>query len=286
MNLNDRSLFHAPFALDRSSAGVFYFGTHKVYRTTNRGDWWQSISGDLTLGGSRTAVSTIAVAPTTPAVIYPGTSDGQVQVTTNTGGRWDNVTRHPLPNRFVSGIAVSHTSHQTAYVVYNGFDTHTPSLHGHVFKTTNGGATWQDISSNLPDIPALCIALDRDAPGTIYIGTDIGVFRSTNDGGSWTAFSNGMANVAVFDLALNPDTDVLLAATHGRSIYRLEIAAEPTPTATVTATRTAEPTHTATWAVSPTPTEIPSAAVFLPIIMRSHAPVPTATVKATATTDL
>jgi len=285
MNLNDRSLFYAPFALDPSSAGVLYFGTHKVYRTTNRGDWWQSISGDLTLGESRTAVSTIAVAPTTPAVIYAGTSDGQVQVTTNTGGRWDNVTKHPLPNRFVSGIAVSHTSHQTAYVVYNGFNTHTPSLPGHVFKTTNGGATWQDISSNLPDIPALCIALDRDAPGTIYIGTDVGVFRSTNDGGSWTAFSNGMANVAVFDLALNPDIDVLLAATHGRSIYRLEIAAEPTPTATATATRTVEPTHTATWATSPTPTEIPSAAVFLPIIMRSHAPVPTVTVEATATTE-
>ena len=282
INLNDRSLFYAPFTLDPSSSGVLYYGTHRVYRTSNRGDWWQAISGDLTQGGSRDGVSTIAVAPTAPAVIYAGTSDGQVQVTLNTGGYWSNVTRHPLPNRFVSEIAVSPSSHLVAYAVFNGFNTHTPSSPGHVFKTTDGGATWRDISSNLPDIPALCIALDRDAPGTIYLGTDIGVFRSTNDGVSWTAFSNGMANVAVFDLALNPTTDRLLAATHGRSIYRLEITAEPTPTATVT--RTVDPTPTATWAASPTPTRTPAAAVFLPIIARNPVVVPTATVDATATT--
>lgn len=280
INLNDRSLFYAPFAVDPSTPGVLYFGTHRVYRTTSRGDSWQAISGDLTKGGSRTAVSTIAVAPTTPNVIYAGTSDGQVQVTTNTGGRWDNVTKAPLPNRFLSDIAVSYSSHRTAYAVFNGFNTHTPSRPGHVFQTTDAGATWRDISSNLPDIPVLCISLDRDAPGTIYVGTDIGVFRSTNDGLSWTPFSNGMANVAVFDLALNPDIDVLVAATHGRSVYRLELEAEPTPTPTNTATPTATattsatptPTHTGEPGVSPTPTPTltPGAAqVFLPIALKS-----------------
>ncbi|MBC7261981.1 MAG: hypothetical protein H5T63_08200, partial [Chloroflexi bacterium] len=225
--------------------------------------------------------SAIAVAPTAPSVIYVGTGDGNVQVTQNTGGSWSNVTKAPLPNRFVSDIAVVHGSPQTAYVVYNGFDEHTPSTRGHVFKTTNYGSSWQNISSNLPNIPVLSIALDRDAPGTIYIGTDIGVFRSRNDGVSWELFNNGMANVAVVDLALNPDTDVLLAATHGRSVYRLNLGAAPklqlvhmplslknfrsvigtrTPTVRPTATATpvfSLPTATATRSVRPTATQPP-----------------------------
>jgi photosystem II stability/assembly factor-like uncharacterized protein len=293
INLNDRSLFYAPLTLDPSTPGVLYFGTHRVYRTTNRGDRWQAISGDLTLGRTRTAISTIAVAPTAPEVIYAGTSDGQVQVTTNTGSRWDNVTRSPLPNRFVSEIAVSYTSYRVAYVVFNGFNTHTPSRPGHVFRTIDAGATWQDVSSNLPDIPVLCIALDRDAPGTIYVGTDIGVFRTTNDGATWSPYSSGMANVAVFDLALNPDTNVLAAATHGRSVYLLQLEPEPTPTptATRTATATATPsptattTHTVEPGASPTPTQTEGPApvrMLLPVVMKSLVgPTPTPTVTAT-----
>ncbi|UCC77290.1 MAG: hypothetical protein JSW37_02715 [Anaerolineales bacterium] len=275
INLGDRRLFYIPFTLDPSSPGVLYLGTHRVYRTTSRGDWWQAISGDLTTGGSRAAISTIAVAPTAPNVIYVGTSDGQLQVTTNTGGRWDNVTRTPLPNRFVSEIAVSHDSYRSAYAVFNGFSSHTALEPGHVFKTTNAGATWRDISSNLPDIPVLCIALDRDAPGTIYIGTDIGVFRSVNDGTTWTSHSSGMANVAVFDLALNPDTDVLVAATHGRSVYRLQLEAGPTPTPTSTATASPTPTATNTLkpGISPTPTRTSRPGpgrILLPIALRRY----------------
>jgi len=274
INLSDRSLFYAPFAVDPSTPGVLYLGTHRVYRTTNRGDRWQAISGDLTLGGSRAGISTIAVAPTAPEVLYVGTSDGQVHATANTGDRWDNVTKAPLPNRFVSEIAVSHTSQRTAYAVFNGFNTHTPLAPGHIFRTTDGGAAWRDISANLPDIPVLCIVLDRNAPGTIYVGTDVGVFRSSDDGSSWAPFSNGMANVAVFDLALNPDTEVLVAATHGRSVYRLHLEGEPTPTPTPTATSTATatptPTHTVEPGASPTPTWTvePGARVFLPIVLK------------------
>jgi photosystem II stability/assembly factor-like uncharacterized protein len=98
MNLNDRSLFYAPFALDLSTPGVLYFGTHRVYRSTNRGDRWQAISGDLTRGGSRAGISTIAVAPTAPDVLYAGTSDGQIHMTTDTGGHWNNMTKARLPH--------------------------------------------------------------------------------------------------------------------------------------------------------------------------------------------
>ncbi|NOX61372.1 MAG: hypothetical protein GXP42_05430 [Chloroflexi bacterium] len=235
IDINDRVLFYVPFTLDPSTPGVIYLGTHRLYRTADRGDSWQAISGDLTRGAdTRGAISAIAVAPNDPNTIYTGSSDGIVSVTSNRGGQWSNITGN-LPNRYVSDIAVSPTSAATAYVVFNGYNTHTPNTPGHVFKTTDRGQSWQNISSNLPDIPVLSIALDPKNPGTIYIGTDIGVFRTVNDGASWTFFNQGLATVPVVELVLNNTTRQLWAATGGRGVFRLNLGgAGPTPTPTPT----------------------------------------------------
>lgn len=236
INGQDRALFYAPFAVDPARQGVIYYGTHRLYRSTNRGDAWIAISGDLTRG--RGSISAIAVAASAAGTVYVGASDGNVQVTTNTGGSWTDVTKAPLPNRWVADIAVQHNDARTAYVVFNGFNTRTPAAAGHVFRTADGGGSWRDISANLPDVPALAIVLDRDVPGALYIGTDVGVFRTLDDGGSWQPFSTGLPNVAVVDLALNPDTDTLVAGTHGRSVWRIQLGAAPPPTLTPTPTRT------------------------------------------------
>ncbi|MFZ1756707.1 MAG: hypothetical protein WAU10_23345, partial [Caldilineaceae bacterium] len=223
----DRSLFYIPLAVDTATQGVLYLGTFRVYKTTNRGDQWTAISPDLSNGQGY--VSAVAPAPSDAATVWAGTSDGNVQVTTNSGGTWTDTTKAPLPGRYVSRIAVSRTSAQTAYVVFSGFNTHTPGQDGHVFKTTNGGATWQNISGNLPDVPVQSIALDSSHPGTVYIGTDTGVFRTVNDGASWIPFNNGMANVAVVDLILTANNSTLLAGTHGRSVYRVDLSSQPAP---------------------------------------------------------
>jgi len=272
----DRALFYAPFALDPASPGVIYYGTYRVYRTANRGESWTAISDDLTKGAqTKGRIAAIAVAPSAPATIYVGTSDGNVQVTTNRGGQWTNVTKAPLPNRWVSDIAIAPHNPQKAYAVFNGFNTHTPGTPGHVFKTTNRGATWQNISGNLPDVPVLSIALDRNAPGVLYIGTDVGVFRSPDDGRNWQPFGQGLPNVAVVDLVLNPNAHVLVAATHGRSVYRLQLGAA-SPTATSTA-----PAATAT-ATATRPAFTPVAFVYLPSLFKNGiAPTPTATVGGT-----
>ncbi len=154
IDINDRVLFYVPFVMDTSSQGVLYLGTHRLYRTNNRGDSWQAISGDLTRGEqSRGRISAIAVAPNDSNTIYTGSSDGVVAVSRNLGGSWTNATGSNFPQRFVSDIVVSSSSADTAYVVFNGYNTHTPSAPGHVFKTTNGGQSWQNISSNLARHP-------------------------------------------------------------------------------------------------------------------------------------
>lgn len=257
IDVNDRVLFYVPFVLDYSSQGVLYLGTHRLYRTANRGDTWQVISGDLTGGAqSNGAISAIAVAPNDPLTIYTGSADGVVSVTRNRGQSWTNVTKSPLPNRYVSFIAVHPTNAAIAYIVYNGFNTHTPATPGHVFKTTNAGQSWQNVSSNLPDIPSLSLAIDPQDPATIFLGTDIGVFRSTNDGGNWAFYNTGLANVPVYDLELNKTTRQLWAGTYGRGVFRLSLAATP---ATATPTRTPTPSRTPTATQTRTPSRTPTA---------------------------
>ena len=225
INPNDPVLFYAPFTLDPNTAGRIYWGTNHVYRTDNRGNSWSSISPDLTKGlSSFSAISNIAVAPGNPNTILVGTSDGNVQVTSNGGTSWNNVTAAPLPNRSVSDVAIGPQNAQTMYVVYNGFNINTPGAPGHVFKSTNGGTSWTNASTGLPDIPVLTVALDASAPNTVYVGTDIGVYRSTNGGANWAPFNQGLPVVAVYDLALNPNTHILAAATHGRGIWRITLA--------------------------------------------------------------
>jgi photosystem II stability/assembly factor-like uncharacterized protein len=273
VNQQDPALFYIPIAANPQVQGAFYLGTNRVYRTLDRGDAWTPISPDLSKGQGY--VSAITVAPSDGNVIYAGTSDGNIQVTRNGGGNWSNLTKAPLPNRFVSRLAVDRTNADLVYAVFNGFATHTPGQPGHVFKSSNGGQSWQDISGNLPDVPTLSIILDPNHANTVYIGTDTGVFQTTSGGASWIPFNNGLPSVAVVELALNGAGDKLFAATHGRSIWRVDLSDSP-------ATSTATPTATGTGPA-------PGQAVNLPLIVRQQGgptPTPTATVNtptATAT---
>jgi len=208
-----------PRVMDPTNSSVLYTGTKKVYRTTNGGSSWTAISSDL----STQYISTLAVAPSNPAVIYAGCeSNGQVWKTTNTGGSWTLV-NSGLPYRYITRVAVDPTDANIAYVTVSGYGT------GHAWKTTNGGSSWSNISSGLPDIPCNAIVVDSHTPSNLYAGTDLGVYASTNGGASWSNYSSGLPNVVIDDLALHPTSGMLRAATHGRGMWET-----PTSTPTVT----------------------------------------------------
>jgi photosystem II stability/assembly factor-like uncharacterized protein len=229
---SDRSAFIAPFVMDPTNPQALVAGTYRVYRTTNGGTSWSAISADLTgdaggangVGDFGSVISALAIAKENPAIIYAGTSGGdsasRVWVTTNSGSAWTNTTKSPLPNRAVMFIAVDPTNANRAYVAYSGYNANTAATPGHVFRTTNRGSTWTNVSGNLPDVPVNAIALDTlNAATHIIVGTDLGIFETTNGGTSWTEQNGGLAKVAVFDLDLRPD-GVLVAATHGRGMFR------------------------------------------------------------------
>lgn len=217
----DRCQFIAPFIMDPTNPEIIVAGTYRVFRTTNSAGNWTAISGDLTgdgTGSSGATITAIGLAKTSSAIIYIGTNGSgatasRVQVTTNTGTTWTNVTAAPLVNRVVKWIAVDPNNADRAWVTFSGFGT------GHVFLTTNRGASWTNVSGNLPDIPVNVAAINPNNQNHVFIGTDLGVFETTNGGTAWTQQNSGMANVAVLDLDLRQD-GYLFAATHGRGMFK------------------------------------------------------------------
>ncbi|HUX85466.1 MAG TPA: hypothetical protein VMW65_00565 [Chloroflexota bacterium] len=231
LNTNDESLFYIPLAMDPADPSRLYLGTYRLYRSDNRGDLWTLISGDLTSGCTGRAsngakgcvISAIGVTAGAPTV-YVGTADGLVQVSTNADSAlptWTEIDKSPLPDRPVSAIAVDRSNDRIAYVAYSSFNGATPANSGHVFKTTDAGQTWNDISGNLPDVPVNSIVLDPSKPNTLYVGTDVGPLSTSDGGVNWNPVGTNFPIVSVFQLDLNPYTGILRAATHGRGVWKI-----------------------------------------------------------------
>jgi photosystem II stability/assembly factor-like uncharacterized protein len=204
----DRAAFIPPFVMDPVTSKTLYFGTHRLYKTTNEGTLWSPISADLTKGSGYT--TTIAVSKSDPLTIYVGSSDGLVNVTRD-GGTTFTPSTAGLPNRYVTRIAVDPSDPTHALLTVSGFAT------GHVFETSNAGATWRDISAGLIDAPANAIAF---VPGIgIMVGTDVGVFQASSPGASWVGGPAGIPNVIVQDVIFVPGANLLLAGTYGRGMF-------------------------------------------------------------------
>src|SRR6266508_2470960 len=211
---SESALFIPPLVGSPSSATTLYFGTTRVYKTTDRGENWAG-SGTTLVSGFSPGVTAIAQAPSDANVIYAAANNGAgVFKSANGNGTYTPINTG-LPNRTPTYIVVHPTDANTAFVMFSGFGG------GHVFKTTNGGTSWSNISGNLPDIPVNAIVLDPAAPTTeILVGTDLGVYRTHDGGTTWTVFNTGLPNVPVLDLTYNATTGVLAAATHGRGVFK------------------------------------------------------------------
>jgi photosystem II stability/assembly factor-like uncharacterized protein len=224
---SNEQAFGTPLVLDPSHQTTLYFGHQYLWQSIDAAASWTELSASFTAN-----VNTVAVAPSDSNTVYVGTGDGHVQVTTDAtdgvGATWKDVTSG-LPNRSVTRIAVDPGKATTAYVTLSGFSGQSnPSAH--IFKTTDGGTTWTDISANLPDIPVNAIVVDPDLTSTLYAATDIGVFFTPDDGANWSPLMDGLPNVVVQDLKLQEASRTLRASTHGRSMWDLSV---PSPLAPV-----------------------------------------------------
>jgi hypothetical protein len=238
--LSGRLGWKTPVAIDPASIGTgttttLYVGSNLLFRSTNSAASWTAISGDLTNGNPGTGgvvfgtITTIAVAPSNKNTIYIGTDDGNVWVTQNAGTSYTRLDAS-LPDLWVTRVAVDPANDAIAYATFSGFRVDQPLPH--VFRTTDHGATWSDISGDLPDAPVNEIAIDPRQSSTLYVGTDVGVFVSHDTGASWAPLGVGLPDgVVITDMKLlvGPPAK-LLAATYGRSIYSIELPGAATTT--------------------------------------------------------
>jgi hypothetical protein len=233
INFSDNADFIPPFVLDSKTSQNLYFGTYRLYQTTNGGTSWAAITSDLTSDHSQNFVTTITVAPSSSNTIYAGTSDGRIwQSSQALSGATDihRVNQSNQPGRSVTAIAVDSANPKAAFAAYSGFSC--PGVNGcdglgHVFFTNNSGASWLRADGNLPDVPVNDIVIDpTDATdNTIYIATDSGVYASANAtaGGAttWSVLQSGLPSVQVLALRLRNASRTLVAGTHGRGLWSL-----------------------------------------------------------------
>ena len=233
--LSGRLNWKTPLAFDPTNLGagtglntIMYIGSHQLFRSTDSAASWTAISGDLSNGNQGTggvvfgSITAIAVAPSNRNTIYIGTDDGNVCVTRDTGRTYLRVDL-TLPELWVTRLAVDPSDDAIAYVTFSGFRVDQPLAH--VFRTTDHGGRWTDVSGDLPDAPVNDIAVDPRRSSTLYVGTDVGVFVSNDVGASWNPLGSGLPDgLVITDMKLLPGPPLtLLAATYGRSIFSLEL---------------------------------------------------------------
>ncbi len=197
-----------PYIQHPTNPEIFYAGYQSIWKTTNRGNAWENISGILTAGST---MEFIAAAPS-DADNYIYASDGNRLFVTKDGG--DNWKSIGVSNRgFLSGLAVHPTNPEILW---------TAQGQG-VFMSEDAGENWTEISGSLPNIPALTVAYQGGEEETIYVGMTVGVYYKDNTMDDWAPLMDGFPNVRVSELELLPCDGLLRAATYGRGLWEIDM---------------------------------------------------------------
>ena len=242
--------WNTPFHLSPHNPSVMYMGANRVMKSVKRGDEMYAISGDLSYGDTtKLRISTTTTGGITidatgaelfgtivslnesaikPGYLYAGTDDGRLWMTENDGGAWTELTArvNGVPSgTYVSRIEPSSFDINTFYVTY---DNHrrgdfTP----YVFVTSDGGRSFRSIAGGLPrGGPDFVHVIREDTKNAdlLFLGTDVGAYVSGDRGATWQKFMTGLPNVPVHDLKVHPRENELIAGTHGRAIWIVDIA--------------------------------------------------------------
>jgi photosystem II stability/assembly factor-like uncharacterized protein len=265
LDLQLRWNWNTPFFLSHHNPQVFYAGSNRVVKSMKRGDDMYPISPDLTtidtmairIAGTITGgitpdvtgaerystIASLAESPLRPGLLYAGTDDGNVWITRNGGGAWENLTANlsGVPAKtYVSRIEPSWHDPATVYVT---FDNHrrgdfTP----YVYVSNDYGKSFRSIVNNLPRGGIDFVHVIREDlvnPNLLFVGTDVGLYASLDRGASWQRFMTGFPTVPVHDLKIHPRDRELIAGTHGRGIWIVDI----TPLQQMTDAVAAAPFH-------------------------------------------
>jgi photosystem II stability/assembly factor-like uncharacterized protein len=237
----------SPFIISPHSHTRLYFAADKLFRSVDRGDSWQVISGQLSRGLDRDRLpvmgkiwsvdavaknastaffgnaSALAESPRKEGLIYVGTDDGLIQVSEDGGKNWRKIEKFPgVPDMaYVSRIVASNHDANTVYVA---FENHQNSdFKPYLLKSRDAGRSWTPINSNLPKNGSVwSIAEDHINPNLLFVGTEFGLFFSIDGGQKWIQLKGGLPTIQVRDLTIQKRENDLVAGTFGRGIYILD----------------------------------------------------------------
>ena len=237
----------APLLISPHDPATLYFAANVVFKSTNRGNEWSTVSPDLSKQIDRNTlpvmgkvwsmdavaknqstsiygnVLSLAESPVKKGWLYAGTDDGLIQVSTNDGGSWTRVESFPgIPAN--TPVVDLEPSRHNPEVVYALFNNHRQGdFKPYVLKSTNNGKSWTNITADLPVRGSVhTLAEDHVDPNLLFVGTEFGIYCSLDGGKSWKALGSGLPTIAVRDIDVQRRENDLAIATFGRGFYILD----------------------------------------------------------------
>ncbi len=237
----------APLLISPHDSKTLYFAANVVFKSTNRGNSWAAISGDLSRQLDRHLIPVMGKIQGLDAIAYKqstsmygtitalhespkvrgllavGTDDGLIHVSSDAGANWTKLDKLPgIPDlTFVNDVKWSQHSADVLYAVFNNHKN--GDFKPYLMVSKNRGKTWEALSTGLPQRGSTyVIAEDHKDASLLFVGTEFGVFTSTDGGLTWTELKKGLPTVAVRDIAIQQREDDLVLATFGRGFYVLD----------------------------------------------------------------
>lgn len=223
INDDDRVNWDAPLLMSHTQQGVMYTGTYRVYKNEFAPfSDWEPISEDLTdgviFGNNFHTISVVAESEVDPEVLYAGTTDANVWRSLDGGDSWEQI-NDGLPERYVTSIETSEADPAIVYVTHSGYKDNDNTSYVH--RSFDYGESWEDISGDLPDLPANHIEPYDDFQ--FFLATDVGVYLTTNEGENWERVGNNMPLIPVFDIKVDTAMHRLVAGTFARSLQTIPL---------------------------------------------------------------
>lgn len=227
-----RAQWMAPVITSQHDPATVYVGFQFVFRSTNRGSTWERISPDLSandptqmLPQSSSAIPyqtivALAESPLKPGVLYAGTDDGRLHVTSDGGKTWVDSTSSLPVRKWVSRIVPSRHTEGTVFVTLRGRED--DDFAPYVYKSTDQGKTFTSIAANVPAGPVNVIREDPAEANVLYLGTDFGAFISTTGGRQWHVLGGNLPSTQVSDLQVHPRDNVIVISTYGRGMWAMD----------------------------------------------------------------
>ena len=227
-----RAQWMAPVITSQHDPATVYVGFQFVFRSTNRGSTWERISPDLSandpaqmLPKSSSAIPfqtivALAESPLKAGVLYAGTDDGRLHVTTDGGKTWVDLTSSLPVRKWVSRIVPSRYAEGTVFVTLRGRED--DDFAPYVYKSTDQGKTFTSLTANVPAGPVNVIREDPTEANILYVGTDFGAFISTTGGRQWHVLGGNLPSTQVSDLQVHPRDNVIVISTYGRGMWAMD----------------------------------------------------------------